>query len=175
MNVCELCSAQSLGHVQLFATPWTVCSLPGSSVHGDSPGNALLQGIFPTQGWNPGLPHCRLILYHLSLRGSPRTLQWVACPFYRRSSQPRVSCIAGRFFTSWATREVDMNVYRSLIHNCQHLEATKMFNRWINKQTVVPPYSGMPFSNKSKTAIKSPKGMLLLLSCFGRVRHFATP
>ena len=42
------------------------CSLPGSSVHGDSPGkntrmgcHALLQGIFPTQGSNPSLPHCR--------------------------------------------------------------------------------------------------------------------
>ena len=40
------------------------CSPPGSSVHGDSPGkntglgcHALLQGIFPTQGSNPGLPH----------------------------------------------------------------------------------------------------------------------
>ena len=49
------------------------CSLPGSSVHQDSSGkytgvgcHALLQGIFPTQGSNPGLPHCRRILYHLS-------------------------------------------------------------------------------------------------------------
>ena len=39
------------------------CSLPGSSVHGDSPGkntgvnnHPLLQGIFPTQRSNPGLP-----------------------------------------------------------------------------------------------------------------------
>ena len=47
------------------------CSLPGSSVHEDSAGkntrvgcHALLQGIFPTQGSNPGLPHCRWILYH---------------------------------------------------------------------------------------------------------------
>ena len=54
------------------------CSLPGSSVHGDSPSknagvgcHALLQGIFPTQRWNPGLPHCRLILYHLSHEGNP--------------------------------------------------------------------------------------------------------
>ena len=31
---------------------------------------SLLQGIFPTQGLNPGLPHCRLILYHLSHKGS---------------------------------------------------------------------------------------------------------
>ena len=32
---------------------------------------SLLQGIFATQGWNPGLPHCRLILYQLSHQGSP--------------------------------------------------------------------------------------------------------
>ena len=30
----------------------------------------LLQGIFPTQGSNPGLPHCRQTLYHLSHQGS---------------------------------------------------------------------------------------------------------
>ena len=33
---------------------------------------SLLQGIFPTQGWNPGLPHCRWILYQLSHKGSLR-------------------------------------------------------------------------------------------------------
>ena len=32
---------------------------------------SLLQGIFPTQEWNPGLLHCRQILYQLSLKGSP--------------------------------------------------------------------------------------------------------
>ena len=54
------------------------CSPPGSSVHGDSPGkntgvgcHAFLQGIFPTQRSNTGLPHCRWILYHLSHKGSP--------------------------------------------------------------------------------------------------------
>ena len=54
------------------------CSLPGFSVHGDSPGkntgvgcHALLQGIFPTQELNPGLQHCRWILYRLSHQGSP--------------------------------------------------------------------------------------------------------
>ena len=52
------------------------CSLPGSSVHGDSPGkytgvgcHALLQGIFPTQGLNPNLKHCRQILHRLSHQG----------------------------------------------------------------------------------------------------------
>ena len=34
---------------------------------------SLLQGIFPAQGLNPGLPHCRRILYQLSHKGSPRT------------------------------------------------------------------------------------------------------
>ena len=92
------------------------CSPPGSSFHGDSPGmntgvgcHFLLQGIFPTQGSNPGFLHCRRILYHLSYQESPRILEWVAYPFSRGSSQPRnqtgVSCIAGRFFTSRATRE----------------------------------------------------------------------
>ena len=53
------------------------CGPPGSSVHGDSPGenagvdcHALLQRVFPTQGSNPGLPHCRQILYQLSHQDS---------------------------------------------------------------------------------------------------------
>ena len=71
--------------------------------------HSLLQGIFPIQGSNPGLPHCWWILYQLSYKGSPRTLEWVAYPFSSRSSQPRhltsVSCIAAGFFTNWAFRE----------------------------------------------------------------------
>ena len=51
-------------------------SPPGSSVHGVLQASILecihflLQGIFPTQGSNPGLPHCRRILSCLSLQGS---------------------------------------------------------------------------------------------------------
>ena len=41
---------------------------------------SLLQGIFPTQGSNPGLPHCGRILYQLSHQGSPRILEWVPIP-----------------------------------------------------------------------------------------------
>ena len=55
------------------------CSPPLSSVHGDSPGknngvgcHTILQGIFPTQGLNPGLLHCRWILYRLSHGGKPK-------------------------------------------------------------------------------------------------------
>ena len=39
---------------------------------------SLLQGIFPTQGSNPGLPHCRQFLYLLSHKGSPRILEWAS-------------------------------------------------------------------------------------------------
>ena len=52
-------------------TPW---------VHGawNSPGLtgvgslSLLQGVFPTQGSNPGFPYCRLILYQLSHKRRPK-------------------------------------------------------------------------------------------------------
>ena len=49
------------------------CSLPGTSVHGilqarilQVGSHSLLQGTFPTQGLNTGLPHCRQILDCLS-------------------------------------------------------------------------------------------------------------
>ena len=113
-SLCTCCAALV---AQLCPTPCDPmnCSPPDSFVHGDSPGknigvgcHALLQGIFPTQGLNPGLLHCRWI-HHLSHQGRPRILKCVVYPFSRGSSQPRnwtrVSCIVGGFFTSWATRE----------------------------------------------------------------------
>ena len=85
-------------------SPW---NSPGHNTGGGS--LSFLQGIFPTQESNPGLPHCRKILYQLSHKGSPRILEWVACPFSSGSSQPRnetgVSCITGGFFTIWAITE----------------------------------------------------------------------
>jgi len=58
------------------------CSPPGYSVHGDSPGrntgvgcHALLQGIFPTQGLNPCLLHCRRILYRLD--NQQKVVEWM--------------------------------------------------------------------------------------------------
>ena len=41
---------------------------------------SLLQRIFPTQGSNPGPPHCRRILHQLSHKVSPRILEWVGYP-----------------------------------------------------------------------------------------------
>ena len=47
-------------------SPW---NSPGQNTRVDS--HSLLQGIFPAQGSNPGLPHCRRILYCLNHQGSP--------------------------------------------------------------------------------------------------------
>ena len=112
---CSPCCAQSLSRVRLFLTPWTIAHQALLSM-GILQARILewvampsLQGIFPTQGSNPGLLHFRQILYHLSHQGSPWTLEWVAYPLSRGPSQPRdqtrLSCIAGGFFISWATRE----------------------------------------------------------------------
>ena len=48
-------------------SPW---NSPGQNTGMDS--LSLLQGILPTQGSNPGLPHCRQIFYQLSHKGSPK-------------------------------------------------------------------------------------------------------
>ena len=70
----------------------------------------LLQEIFLTWGLNPSLLYFRWILYRLSYQENPRILKWVAYSFSRGSSLPRdptlVSCIAGRSFTVWGSREV---------------------------------------------------------------------
>ena len=50
---------------------------------------SFLQGILPTQESNPGILHCRQILYHLSQQGRPRILEWEACPFSKGASWPR--------------------------------------------------------------------------------------
>ena len=54
-------------------SPW---NSPGQNTEVGS--LSLVQGIFLTQGSNPGFPHCRQILYQLSHKGSPRILEWVA-------------------------------------------------------------------------------------------------
>ena len=74
--------------VKLLSRVWLCdlmdCSLPGSSVHGvfqaKSSGvvcHFLLQGIFPSQGSNPGLLHCRQTLSRLSLQGRSHNINSV--------------------------------------------------------------------------------------------------
>ena len=115
---------KSLSHVRLFATPWTIQFMEFSrpDYWSESP--------FPSPGdlSNPGLPHCRWILYQLSHKGSPRILEWVAYPFsrgpYRPRNQTRVSCIPGRFFTNWAINEdsnLTVTAVRRLNNNIQRV------------------------------------------------------
>ena len=83
---------------------------------GQNPGMgslSLLQGIFPTQGSNPGLPHCRWILYQLSHQGRPESLskrtgklEWrlsrgQAVPRWQLSQKCCKLTPCFRFFTWW--------------------------------------------------------------------------
>ena len=73
--------------------PWTVArqaSLESSRQEYWSGCHSLLQGIFPTQGSNPGIPCCRQILYHLSHQGNPHIL----CKIF-------IMYILWIFFFSW--------------------------------------------------------------------------
>ena len=72
VNVSQLC--------WLIATPWTIQSMEFSWQNTGLGSLSLLQGIFPIQESNPGLLHCRKILYQLSHKGRPRILEWVAYP-----------------------------------------------------------------------------------------------
>ena len=109
--------------------PW---NSPG---HNDGMGSlSFLQGIFPTQGSNPGPPYCRRMLYQLSHQGNPRILDYVAFPFSSGSSWPRnhtgVSCIVGGFFTSWAIREApDLITFYKCLNYKTRFSLT-IFSNW---------------------------------------------
>ena len=49
---------------------YSPCNSPGQNTGVGS--LSYLQGIFPIQWWNPGLPHCRWIFYQLSWKGSQK-------------------------------------------------------------------------------------------------------
>ena len=106
--ICYQVKWKPLNCVWLFATPWTILywNSPGQNTEAGS--LSLLQEIFPTQGLNPGLQHCRQILHQLSHKGTP-VVEWAANPFSSSSFWPRnrtrVSWIVGEFFTNWAIRE----------------------------------------------------------------------
>ena len=86
-------------------------SPPGFSIHEDSLGknigvgcHSLLQGIFLTQGSNPGVPHCRWILYHLSHQGSPK--EWsISCHINKDATA--FSDSGPSSVNSWALRPLE--------------------------------------------------------------------
>ena len=99
-SCCVLCLV-----VQLCSTLCNPmdCSPSGSSVHVDSSGknigvtcHALLQGIFPTQGSNPDLLHCRWILYWEAQEYWSRCLLKIQ-PLYQKNSVDNASLILNFF------------------------------------------------------------------------------
>ena len=98
MHESEKWKVKSLSHVRLLATPWTAAYQAPPSM-----------GFSRQEYWS-GLPLlCDCMDYIFDGILQARILEWVTFPFSGGSSQPRdriqVSRIAGRFFTSWATRE----------------------------------------------------------------------
>ena len=98
------------------------CSLTGSSDHGDSSGKNTgvgyhaLQGIFPTQRSNPGPPHCRWILYHLSQQGCPvgtglYKWTWPALIFEESTFLLSLGFGADLYHFNWSVRTYIWNFY----------------------------------------------------------------
>ena len=105
MKVTQSCLTHSLGPHGLYS-PW---NSPGQNTGMGS--LSLLQGIFPIQGLNPGLLHCRWILYQLSHKGSPQSvksedyllcawwiilgIQWKPCHYTLVSAQGLLGACGG--------------------------------------------------------------------------------
>ena len=77
---------------------------------------SLLQGIFPTQGSNPGFPHCRRILYQLSHKGSPYFY------FYKQTSTVQTHVVQGSVVLLF-----ELNTYHWLI-----MSGIAFQTSWIN-------------------------------------------
>ena len=84
---CHSCHSESESHSVVSDSLWSdglysPWYSPGQNIGVGS--LSLLQGIFPTQGSNPGLPHCRRILYQLSHKWSPliAILLFITIPYY---------------------------------------------------------------------------------------------
>ena len=127
-NSDAVCS-QSLSHIRLFVTPWTVAR--------QAP---LSRGILQA-----------------------RTLEWVAMPSSRGSSQLRdrtqVSRTAGRFFTNWATREA----VKTMIDEIKAQESGILLLGWASLSLACPlRYRTMIIQFSSVQSLS-------------RVRLFATP
>ena len=122
------------------------CSPPGSFVHRDSPGqntgvgcHALFQRIFPPQGSNPGLPHCRRILYHLSHQGSPgREWKW------------KLLSHVWLFATPWTI------VHQGLL--------SMLFSRQEYWSGVAYPFSSRSFQHRNQTSLLHCRRVLYHLS-----------
>ena len=124
-----------LSRIQLFVTPRTL--QPSRPLRAwNSPGkntrvgcHCLLQGIFPSQGWNPGLPHCRQAPYHLSHQGS--------------HINPMPSLTKAHFFSFSTTTPRGEPVFIQ----CPHLHSAQLHTSPLNL-TSTPVLSGPPVTSQ---------------------------
>ena len=86
---------------------------------------SLLQGIFPTQGLNPGLPHCRRILYQLSHKGRLLRVPWTA----RRSSQSLLKEISPEYSLEGLILKLKLQYFGYLMRKIDSLEKTLMLGK----------------------------------------------
>ena len=89
---------------------WTMQSLesPGQNTGVGSP--SFLQGIFPTQGSNPGLLHCRQNLYHLSHKGSHKLAEWI------QKQEPHICCLQEIHFRPQDTYRLKVRGWKNIFH-----------------------------------------------------------
>ena len=119
-EMLEIPYKQNVSFVWLFETPWNVVHQPArllcpwgfprqefwSGCH------ALLQGIFPIQGWNPGLSNCRQLLYHLSHREALILTKDISIPFV---------------FSQSEYKDISIKYWQALIFKCPVSILTMLF------------------------------------------------
>ena len=117
---------KSLSRIRLLATPWTVTyqAPPSMGFSRKECWSGLpfpLQGIFPTQELNPGVPHCRQTLYRLSHQGSLNARDLGSIPGLERSpggghgNPLQCTCLDNPHgqrslvgYSPWGCKELDM-------------------------------------------------------------------
>ena len=82
--------SESCSVVSNTATPQTIQSMEFSRPEYWNGQPFPSPGYLPNPGTEPRSLHCRQILYQLSHKGSPRILEWVACPSSSGFSQPGI-------------------------------------------------------------------------------------
>ena len=135
---------KSLSSVQLSATPWTIQSVEFSRPEYWLWVAIPFQGIFPTQGSNPGLPHCRWILYQLNRQESQEKQKLRIRRIYLslRYFLPEIWSKTSMFIRNSRSLNWLKNYQRttSLVTKCQHLSLIldhMLFSRWFHTFTEV--------------------------------------
>ena len=138
-DVSSLTRDRCEGKVKVSQLYLTLCDPMDYTVHGILQAKitgvgslSLLQEIFPTQRSNPGLQHCRWILYQLRHKGSPRILEWGAYTFSSRSSWPRNQNRAPALQVDFLPTELSGKPNKG--SNLHPLHWKHSLNHWITKE-----------------------------------------